>query len=411
MNGYNQPNIPPMYNVNTSHPLIPNPQEIIYQRKYVSIHSDDRDMVKFPKSSEFEIEMPEDITNVYSLRLSNWTFPANYSTFSALNSNITMTFKITMPYNPGEHMYSNPLQNAIFECLFLSQGTNFEIVIEEGFYNPEQIAIELTNKFNEAVTLRLQAFFSSKGYTDLQTELDSLGGYQNFIIVYNTVGQKIWFGNTADGFVLTNEEQFAKYTSQSNIQCITRNKLAEFSNWGLPGNVGLSRCNTPAVSKVGFTPRFYYGDIRFGDNGYWLLPNPNLPGAKVYYIECPYKINIMGPAYFYMEIAGQNCLSETSPYNLSFFTQTTNQTNGIVDSAFAKIAIPSAPLSQWFDRDSMPYKYYMPPAERIRKLKIRIRYHNNELVDFGSFDYSFMLEFLVLQPQQTRTVTSVQRQF
>ena len=112
-----------------------------------------------------------------------------------------------------------------------------------------------------------------------------------------------------------------------------------------------------------------------------------------------------------MEIAGQNCLSETSPYNLSFFTQTTNQTNGIVDSAFAKIAIPSAPLSQWFDRDSMPYKYYMPPAERIRKLKIRIRYHNNELVDFGSFDYSFMLEFLVLQPQQTRTVTSVQRQF
>jgi hypothetical protein len=119
----------------------------------------------------------------------------------------------------------------------------------------------------------------------------------------------------------------------------------------------------------------------------------------------------MGPAYFYMEIAQNNCISETSPYNLSLFTQTTNVTNGVVNSAFAKISVPATPLSQWFDRDSAPYKFFLPPAERIRKLKIRLRYHNNELVDFGSFDYSFMLEFLVLLPTQTRTVTSVQRQF
>ena len=127
--------------------------------------------------------------------------------------------------------------------------------------------------------------------------------------------------------------------------------------------------------------------------------------------ECPFKINIMGPAYFYMEIAQNNCISETSPYNLSLFTQTTNVTNGVVNSAFAKISVPATPLSQWFDRDSAPYKFFLPPAERIRKLKIRLRYHNNELVDFGSFDYSFMLEFIVLLPTQTRTVTSVQRQF
>ena len=119
----------------------------------------------------------------------------------------------------------------------------------------------------------------------------------------------------------------------------------------------------------------------------------------------------MGPAYFYMEIAGQNSIDETSPYNLSKFTQQTNDTNGIVNSSFAKIAIPTTPISQWFDRDSVPYKIYLPPAERIRRLKIKIRYHNGELVNFGTFDYSFMLEFFILQPQQTRTVTSVQRQF
>ena len=128
MSGYNQPEIPKMYNVNTNHPIIPNPQEVLYQRKYVSIHSEDRDMVKFPNSSEFDIEMPEDMVNVLTMRLSNWTFPANYSTFSALNSNISMTFKITNPYNPGEHVYSDPLQNAIFECLFFHQQTNFKHV-------------------------------------------------------------------------------------------------------------------------------------------------------------------------------------------------------------------------------------------------------------------------------------------
>jgi hypothetical protein len=411
MNGYNEPEIPKMYNVNTNHPLIPNPQEVLYQRKYVSIHSEDRDMIKFPNSSEFDIEMPEDMVNVLSLRLSNWTFPANYSTFSVLNSNISMTFKITTPYNPGEHLYSDPLQNAIFECLFFHQQTNFTITIEEGFYNPDQMANELTNKFNEVVTLLIQDYFTLKGYNDLNTEFTSLGGYQNFIIVYNSVNQKLWFGNTSDGFVLTNEEQLTKNLSQDNVQCISRRKMPEFTNWGLPYNIGLSKCNTSAISKPGFTPRFYYGDVNFGDKGYWLVPNPNLPGAQCYYIECPFKINLMGPAYFYMEIAGQNCIDETSPYNLSKFTQGSNQTNGIVNSSFAKIAIPTTPISQWFDRDSVPYKIYLPPAERIRRLKIKIRYHNGELVNFGTFDYSFMLEFFILQPQQTRTVTSVQRQF
>jgi hypothetical protein len=85
------------YNVNTSHPLIQNANEYIYYRKYVSVHSEDRDMVKYPISSEFEIELPEDIVNVAAIRLSDWTFPANYNTFSRLNSNTIMTFIINNP--------------------------------------------------------------------------------------------------------------------------------------------------------------------------------------------------------------------------------------------------------------------------------------------------------------------------
>jgi len=47
-------------------------------------------------------------------------------------------------------------------------------------------------------------------------------------------------------------------------------------------------------------------------------------------------------------------------------------------------------------------KIFNPPAERIRRLKIKIRYHNGLLVDFGKFNYSFMLEFTILRPQNIR---------
>ena len=74
-----------MYNTQTNHPLIPNSNDYLIYKKYVSIHSEDRDIIKYPDASNFEIELPQDITNIYALRLINWTFPANYNTFSRLN--------------------------------------------------------------------------------------------------------------------------------------------------------------------------------------------------------------------------------------------------------------------------------------------------------------------------------------
>jgi len=115
----------------------------------------------------------------------------------------------------------------------------------------------------------------------------------------------------------------------------------------------------------------------------------------------------MGDAFFYMEIQGLNCIDETSPYNLSNFTVTTNQTNGVANAAFAKISIPTTPLGQWFDKKSLPYKYFAPPAERLRRFKIKLRYHNGQTVDFNVFPYSFTLEFTCVKPQILRTGKSI----
>jgi hypothetical protein len=398
MNFNAQPN---SFNVRTNYPVIANPKEVYYQYKYVSIHSEDRDIKKYPNSAEFDIELPEDISNISTARLSTWTFPSNYNAFSANNSNITMTFKIVQPYNPGEHSYTNPLQNEIFSCLFLSGNDDYTIVIEEGFYDPEMFVTELNNKFNYAVTMRIQTYLTN---ADLLNEFALLGGYNRFIIVYNDVSQKIWFGNTADAFVLTNE------TILSTKSCENRSQLPDSVNWGLPHNVGLSKKNVSSSMSVGLTPRFYYGNVSCGDNGYWLLPDSSLPESACSYIECPYKINLMGPSYFYLEIVGMNCIDETSPFNANAFTAQTNETNGRTNASFAKIAIPTTPLTQWFDRDSTPCKYFSPPAERIRRLRIKLRYHDNELVNFGLFDYSFMIEFMILHPQQMNSVDTFRRQ-
>lgn len=413
------------FNLNNNHQLISNSNQYFLEKKFVSIHSEDRDCLKYVNSSEFEIELPQDYLNVQSVKLSTWSFPSNYSVFSTDTNNVFMTFKFIKLYNPGEQSYSDPLTEAIFAGLYNYIDNEFIIVIEPGFYNPIQMATELTNKFNEVITLYLKEFFVDPNFPQYNYAAALFNNYDRFTIIYSEVSQKLWFGNNADQFVLTNSSGsiFKKEILYQKCLPGRRSELPNFSDFGLPSFLGFNRIDAIAYSaedyKVdnvneknisiltstsGDIPRFYFAGGITTEldyfSGYWLLPV--LPGATVYYLQAPLKINFMGPSYIYMEIEGLNCIDETSPYNLSAFTAHTNQTNGIVNSAFAKIPVISTPISQWFDSGMIPYKYFNPPAERIRKLKIKIRYHNNVLVDFGAFDYSFMLEFNLLKPQNER---------
>lgn len=408
---FNQPNY---YNVNTNHPIIQNSQEYVVFHKFISIHSEDRDMNKYPKSNTFEIELPEDYLNVSKMSLYSWSFPCNYNAFSAVNNNITMTFKINNPYNPNVNSVSDPLQIAIFEALFYHVNTDFSITIEEGFYNPTQITTELTNQFNHVVTEYIIQYFSNNGYQGLIPSFVASNGYTQFIIVYNNVGQQIWFGNRSSGFVLTNSTSAVVSKNVVSLETCATNKdrVPDYSNWGLPCNLGLKRCDSSSIPTSNINiPRFYYGDVFPGDNGYWLTPDPTLPNSQMYFFKAEYKINLMGQSEFYMELSGYNCIDETSPYNLSKFTVQTNQTNSIVNSAFAKIDISSTPISQYYglnnDINNVPHKLFYPPAERIRKLSVKLRYHDGTAVDFGVFNFSFILVFELLIPQINRTIKNV----
>jgi hypothetical protein len=392
------------YNLNNDKQLIANSNQYYLEKKYVSIHSEDRNIFKYPNASLFEIELPQDYLNVQSVRLVSWSFPANYDVFSQFFSNLSMTFQITNAYNPGEFGVSDPLAEAIFAGLYSLINKELVITIQPGFYNPLQMARELTNKFNNAITLELTNFFTNTpAYNYALEDFNNTNGYNRFNIVYDDVAQKLWFGNNADDFLLSNDTQAEKQTTNFSDCGRMRLLLNKRFFWGLPGYLGFTQCPMSAIkSPLGQVPRFFYSS---DNNGIWLAPN--LPNANVYFIEAPLKINFMGPAYFYMEIDGLNCIDETSPWSPTEFTQTTNETNGIVNSAFAKISIPTTPISQWFDQGAPSFKYFNPPAERIRKLRIKLRYHEGDLIEFGNFDYSFMLEFNILRPQSERKYTIV----
>jgi hypothetical protein len=415
-----------------NHPLIKNSNQYFLEKKYISIHSEDRDITKYPNSAEFEMILPQEYLNVASARLYSWSFPANYNVFSVSYFNITMTFKFDKLYNPGENAYNDILAEGIFAALYYHDDREIILDIEPGFYNPDQMATELTNKFNVATNKIINMFFSDPSkwgtydFTAAKQLFETSQGYDRFKIVYNSVSQKLWFGNNADQFTLTNaSSSFLKRVIVNN-NCVRRNQLPEWANWGLPAYLGFTRCDTTAYTVAEYldispadgpiytaikdaesVPRFFYGDAinGSGDAGFWLLPT--LPGAEVYFLQAPAKISFMGPAYIYMEIDGWNCIDETSPYNFSLYTSTNNQTNGIVNSSFAKIPVPTTPISQWFDNDMGPYKYWNPPAERISKIKVKFRYHNGTSVEFGQFEYSFMLELNLLKPQQERSYSVV----
>jgi len=346
-------------NFSTNHPIINNAQQYMYEQKFVTIDSSDVDRNKYPCLGQFDIELPQEYSNVQAIKLSSWSFPSNYNVFSALKNNITMSFSI-IAANNGKTPYS--------------------ITIEEGTYTNQQMATELTNKMNSAVS----------------------GTYSGFTVVYNEIDSKLYFGNNTDDFQI---EGLADPTA-------TKNVFPSYSNSGLLSYLGFNGRSVKSVSSKN-APRFFYSNINGGN---WLptpapapIPDPApVPPTIVvpptyYTLTPPNKTNLSGNPYFFIELNGFNCIDEMIPYTNSEYTRENNVTNGTLNAAFAKLPknIPNASL--WTNNNTnvqLPIRVFNPPAEKIRKLRVKFREHTGEIVRFSEF--SFMLEFVLFKPQIER---------
>ena len=349
--------------LNDNHPLIPREQNYVLEQKIISIHSYDRDISKWPNANHFEIELPENLTNVQSMRLAEITLPHNHYVFTNAYQNIKLIFSV-----------EGPVQNT----------TKLTITISEGSYTAEQLAIEVATKMNIAVAATI------------------LSPYNHFICAYNSVTNTFWFGNDQDAFALYFNEN-PDYT----IPCGQPEVWNHYTKWGLPAYLGYSKkkyiSHTDASGATDPSGGFGFDY----ENTQW-LPSLN-DASNVHYVDISAgicNVNIFGENIIYMEIEKYNSINELEPFSENTIGLYNNDYAGKINSAFAKIPIG---LSNSFSLygDNKHYfiinvSQFSPPIDRITRLKFTFRFHDGRRVDFKCLPFNFSLQVNMLRDEQRR---------
>lgn len=383
----------PQFNVNNEHQLIRRQNTYVLDRKLITFHSEDRDINKWPQSNHFEVELPAALTNIQSMRLTEIQLPANQYVFSNNQQNTKLQFYIILG--------NSFLPTEVYIALYNHMNTPFTITIQEGFYNPDQMAYELENSMNQAVSNYL--------LTDPSCVSVGATTYTNFKVHYDKVGQRMFFGNTRDNFRLPFNVKI-DYTVPCNA-IITEhqspNVWEQYNNWGLPAYLGFQKVNYNAIETSGNVL------FNYDASNVWLSPDPSgvvlLPGASyyAYYVASPYTTSLYGDDVIYMEFDKFNTMDELKPYSERTNNTYNNDYNGRVNSAFAKIPLTENSQSrQILDSKNVYLQYvlsqYNPPIDKIKKAKFKFRYHDGRLVDFKDNNFNFTIQFNVLKDEIAR---------
>lgn len=156
----------------------------IVQKKIIAIHSEDRDVTKWPTATQFEVDLPVDYKNVVGMRLSEIELPVPLYSFSNQDQNTKMSVSV-------------------------NGGPKTTIEIEAGSYTPTQMLNELTGRLNAATT-------------------------STFTVVYDEVARKFIFTNPLP-FVLL----FAK--GENYDGCNSTAYFDQYAKWGLGSFLGFNK--------------------------------------------------------------------------------------------------------------------------------------------------------------------------
>jgi hypothetical protein len=302
--------------------------------KILFIDSNDRDIAKWPSSSEFEINCPQVYTDVQSLNLLNVVLP------NAI-------------YNISDYLQNNKL------VIDISGIGERIITLEDGYYNVNNLKTSLQNKINRDLS-------------------------ENIIVGYNEVSRKFYFAHNHTHTSITNGPFKFIFNTQLNYDsyCKTNvNVYSQHSNWGLGYILGFDKKIYPSASVRDFSRNYTFD--------YESVPWVDTSNASV--IISPYPHTLDANENIYIELEKYNKCDELKPY-LSYNYNNTN--SGIVNSAFAKVPIytsTNANIALLDHEISSSVSYFKPPIEKLAKIKVKIRYHNNMLVNLQNANISLTL--------------------
>jgi hypothetical protein len=325
-------------------------------KKILSVHTEDRDISKWPNSNLFEITAPVEYKNVVSLRLSDIQVPSSYYVFSDSNQNTKISFKVVPLHTLGSGLNPTTFVNRSYiNGMKLLQSPAITVTIEEGTYTPQELAARLQQLFNDAVA-------DYMGSTTTE--------FKNFTITYNTITHKFEFENNKDGFnLIFNKPEYYEH-------CANSSYYDNYTNWGLGSYLGFNKCLYKSVDNI---------------------------------IISENSENVYGDSYIYMELDYFNSMDEIAPYTEKSSASYNPKYSGKHNAAFAKIPLFLTGYSVYSTKETYLNNIFFsdPPLERIQKFKFKLRYHDGRLVDFHNANYTFTIEITILKPDTIKPAIKV----
>ena len=308
--------------------------------KILFIDSNDRDVTKWPSASEFEIHCPQVYNDVQSLNLLNVVLPNNI-------------------YNISDYLQNNKL---VIDISGTGYGTGPCIItLEDGYYNAKTLQTSLQNKINRDLS-------------------------KNVIVGYNEVSRKFYFAHNHSHTSINASPFKFRFDTQLNYAsyCKTNvNVYSQHSNWGLGYILGFDKKMYQSSILRDFSRNltFDYSSTHWVDT------------SNVSVIISPYPHTLEANENIYIELEKYNKCDELKPY-VSYNYNNTN--SGIVNSAFAKIpsnlASHNSNITVLLENEiSSTISHFKPPIEKLAKVKVKIRYHNNMLVNLENANISLTL--------------------